>query len=164
MQLYSFCTAWTGCIMMRLWFTCRAVILVSKSFNFCTTSDHVRSYAVANDRLNRSRKHLIYCFCSLAFSEDHEPRWDPTIRRMRVGGIQYDITVCINESHGTRVSEACLKVRGWNISEGRGTCHIKGFLEGLTETARMSFPDRSLPICGSTKGLAKTVRASLVLS
>lgn len=111
-----------------------------------------------------SRKHLIYCFCSLAFSEDHEPRWDPTIRRMRVGGIQYDITVCINESHGTRVSEACLKVRGWNISEGRGTCHIKGFLEGLTETARMSFPDRSLPICGSTKGLAKTVRASLVLS
>ncbi|KAI6038241.1 hypothetical protein EDC04DRAFT_3113831 [Pisolithus marmoratus] len=62
---------------MRFWFTCRAVMLVSESFNFLTVS-----------------KHLIYFFSSLAFANDHELGWDPTIRRVCVEGKpQYDITV-----------------------------------------------------------------------
>ncbi|KAI6111273.1 hypothetical protein F5141DRAFT_1214773 [Pisolithus sp. B1] len=61
---------------MRFWFTCRAVMLVSKSFNFCTP------------------EHLIHFFCSLVFAEDHELGWDPTTQRVCVGGkIQYNIIV-----------------------------------------------------------------------
>ncbi|KAI6111282.1 hypothetical protein F5141DRAFT_1113645 [Pisolithus sp. B1] len=98
---------------MRFWFTCRAVTLMSKSFNFCTEPEH-----------------LIYFFCSLAFAEDHERGWDPTIQRVGVGGkIQYNITVHTDEGkdlvyqttrvisdystdalsgRGTHVFEACL--------------------------------------------------------
>ncbi|KAI6110903.1 hypothetical protein EDD16DRAFT_1809300 [Pisolithus croceorrhizus] len=66
---------------MRFWFTCRAVTLVSKSFNFCTEPEH-----------------LIYFFCSLAFAEDHELGWDPTIQRVGLSGkIQYNITVHMDE-------------------------------------------------------------------
>ncbi|KAI6021147.1 hypothetical protein EDC04DRAFT_2901404 [Pisolithus marmoratus] len=99
---------------MRLWFTCRAVTLVSKPFNFLTEPEH-----------------LIYFFSSLAFANDHELGWDPTIRRVCVGGKpQYDITVRTDEGkdlvyqstriisdfnadalrgRGTRIFEVCLK-------------------------------------------------------
>jgi len=37
---------------------------------------------------------MIRLFCSLAFAEDHELGWDPTIQRVLVdGGIQYDISL-----------------------------------------------------------------------
>ncbi|KAI6017518.1 hypothetical protein EDC04DRAFT_2943106 [Pisolithus marmoratus] len=48
--------------MMRFWFTCRAVTLVSRSFNFFSEPEH-----------------LVYFFSSLAFANDHELGWDPTI-------------------------------------------------------------------------------------
>ncbi|KAI5994284.1 hypothetical protein F5J12DRAFT_962663 [Pisolithus orientalis] len=68
----------------RFWFTCRAVTLVSKSFNFLTEPEH-----------------LIHFFCALAFAKDHELGWDPTIRRVCVEGkTQYIITVH-SENGGT---------------------------------------------------------------
>ncbi|KAI6154649.1 hypothetical protein BKA82DRAFT_1005590 [Pisolithus tinctorius] len=69
---------------MKFWFTCRAVTLVSKSFNFLTEPEH-----------------LIHFFCALAFAKDHELGWDPTIRRTCVEGkTQYIITVH-SENRGT---------------------------------------------------------------
>ncbi|KAI6046783.1 hypothetical protein EDC04DRAFT_1249500 [Pisolithus marmoratus] len=66
---------------LRFWFTCRAVTLVSKTFDFFSEPEH-----------------LIYFFCSLAFASDHELGWDPTIRRVCVGDkTQYDITVTTDE-------------------------------------------------------------------
>ncbi|KAI6110909.1 hypothetical protein EDD16DRAFT_1522009 [Pisolithus croceorrhizus] len=91
---------------MRFWFTCRAVTLVSQSFNFCTEPEH-----------------LIYFFCSLAFAEDHELGWDPTIQRVGVGGkIQYNITVRTDEGKDlvyqtTRV----ISDYSADASSGRGT-------------------------------------------
>ncbi|KAI5996896.1 hypothetical protein F5J12DRAFT_725499 [Pisolithus orientalis] len=62
---------------MRFWFTCRAVTLVSKSFNFFSEPEH-----------------LIHFFCALVFAENHELGWDPTIRRVCVEDeTQYIITV-----------------------------------------------------------------------
>ncbi|KAI6017109.1 hypothetical protein EDC04DRAFT_2902739 [Pisolithus marmoratus] len=66
---------------MKFWFTCRAVTLVSKPFD-----------------LRREPEHLIHFFCSVAFANDHELGWDPTIRRVCVGGeFQYDIAVNTDE-------------------------------------------------------------------
>ncbi|KAI6140067.1 hypothetical protein EDD17DRAFT_1499893 [Pisolithus thermaeus] len=100
---------------MRFWFTCRAVTLVSKSFNFCTEPEH-----------------LIYFFCSLAFAEDHELGWDPTIQRVGVGGkIQYNIAVRTDEEKDlvyqtTRVisdySADALSGRGTRVFEARLIC------------------------------------------
>ncbi|KAI6107333.1 hypothetical protein EV401DRAFT_1892135 [Pisolithus croceorrhizus] len=80
---------------MRFWFTCRAVTLVSKSFNFCSEPEH-----------------LIYFFCSLAFAEDHELGWDPTIQRVRGEDLVYQTTRVISDfsadaliGSGTRVFE-----------------------------------------------------------
>ncbi|KAI6110910.1 hypothetical protein EDD16DRAFT_1897766 [Pisolithus croceorrhizus] len=97
---------------MRFWFTCRAVTLVSEPFNFCTEPEH-----------------LIYFFCSLVFAEDHELGWDPTIRRVSVGGkIQYNITVHTDEGKDlvyqtTRVisdySADTLSGRGTRVFEAR---------------------------------------------
>ncbi|KAI6111330.1 hypothetical protein F5141DRAFT_1003871, partial [Pisolithus sp. B1] len=117
---------------IRFWFTCRAVTLVSKPFNFCTQSQHPT-----------------YFFCSLVFANDHELAWDPTIQRECVGGkIQHDITDCRKDlvcqttrvmsdynadalsDRGSRVFEVRLKSE-WNINEGHRTCRIKGFLERL---------------------------------
>ncbi|KAI6024993.1 hypothetical protein BKA83DRAFT_90115 [Pisolithus microcarpus] len=101
---------------MNFWFTCMAITLVSKPFNFFV----VRS------------EHLIYFFCSLAFANDNELGWDPTIQRVCVGcTVRYDITVCTDEGDlvyqitrvisdfsadaltgcGTRVFETCLKLQ-----------------------------------------------------
>ncbi|KAI6046786.1 hypothetical protein EDC04DRAFT_1249602 [Pisolithus marmoratus] len=67
---------------MKFWFTCRAVTLVSKPFDF----------------LHQEPEHLIHFFCSVAFANDQELGWDPTIRRVCVGGkYQYDITVNTDE-------------------------------------------------------------------
>ncbi|KAI6111275.1 hypothetical protein F5141DRAFT_1046996 [Pisolithus sp. B1] len=110
---------------MRFWFTCRAITLVSKPFNFCTEPEH-----------------LIYFFSSIAFAEDHALGWDPTIQRVCVGGkVQYDITVCTDEGdvlvyqttrvisdysadalsgRGTRVFEARLKfLKGTSVKDAK---------------------------------------------
>ncbi|KAI5993486.1 hypothetical protein EDD15DRAFT_896360 [Pisolithus albus] len=66
---------------MRFWFTCRAITLVSKPFNFFTEPEH-----------------LIHFFCSLAFANEHQLGWDPTVQRVCVEGKpQYNITVRTDE-------------------------------------------------------------------
>ncbi|KAI6106374.1 hypothetical protein EDD16DRAFT_189237 [Pisolithus croceorrhizus] len=83
---------------MKFWFTCRAVTIVSKPFNFFAISDHVGPYAVCLRPSKQEPEYLIYFFCSLVFAEDHQLGWDPTIQRVCVGGkIRYDISVCTDE-------------------------------------------------------------------
>ncbi|KAI5993508.1 hypothetical protein EDD15DRAFT_899602 [Pisolithus albus] len=69
---------------MRFWFTCRAITLVSKPFDFSTP------------------EHLIHFFCSVAFANEHQLGWDPTVQRVCVEGKpQYNITVCTDEGKET---------------------------------------------------------------
>ncbi|KAI5984943.1 hypothetical protein EDD15DRAFT_2532928 [Pisolithus albus] len=70
---------------MRFWFTCRAITLVSKPFDFSTEPEH-----------------LIHFFCSVAFANEHQLGWDPTVQRVCVEGKpQYNITVCTDEGKET---------------------------------------------------------------
>ncbi|KAI6017110.1 hypothetical protein EDC04DRAFT_2576906 [Pisolithus marmoratus] len=86
---------------MKFWFTCRAVTLVSKPFDFL-----------------REPEHLIHFFCSVAFANDHELGWDPTIRRVRGEILVYEPTRVISDftadalrGPGTRVFEVRLKTQ-----------------------------------------------------
>ncbi|KAI6046787.1 hypothetical protein EDC04DRAFT_1249687 [Pisolithus marmoratus] len=63
---------------MRSWCTCRAVTLLSKSFDSLTEPEN-----------------LIYFFASLAVTNDHELGLEPTICIR--GNTRYDVTVCIDE-------------------------------------------------------------------
>ncbi|KAI5983574.1 hypothetical protein EDC04DRAFT_1728858 [Pisolithus marmoratus] len=120
---------------MRFWFTCRAVTLISKLFNFLTEPDH-----------------LIYSFSSLTFANDHKLGWDPTIRRVSINSkTQYRITMHTDEGEPleyqtTRVISdynadalrswnphlrSLSQVSGWKPGEGCRTCCIKGLLERL---------------------------------
>ncbi|KAI6000170.1 hypothetical protein F5J12DRAFT_846418 [Pisolithus orientalis] len=88
---------------MRFWFTCWAVMLISKSFSFLTEPEH-----------------LIHFFCALAFAKDHELRWDPTIWRVCVKGkTQYIITVH-SENGGT------IKYPTMNVISNFGTDGVMG--------------------------------------
>ncbi|KIJ10693.1 hypothetical protein PAXINDRAFT_101955 [Paxillus involutus ATCC 200175] len=60
----------------RLWFACRSVTVVSKAFDFVTNPNE-----------------LIHLVCSLAFTDDSELGWNPTIPRVVVEGEpRHDIT------------------------------------------------------------------------
>ncbi|KAI6000173.1 hypothetical protein F5J12DRAFT_951389 [Pisolithus orientalis] len=88
---------------MRFWFTCWAVMLISKSFSFLTEPEN-----------------LIHFFCALVFAKDHELRWDPTIWRVCVKGkTQYIITVH-SENGGT------IKYQTMNVISNFGTDGVMG--------------------------------------
>ncbi|KAL4068805.1 hypothetical protein V8B97DRAFT_1872938 [Scleroderma yunnanense] len=99
---------------MRLWFTCRSVLVVSESFNFVT-----------------STKQVIHLFCSLAFAEDHELGWDSTIQRVLVEGkTQYDISLqspdgSISVYRTTRI----ISDFGAEALRGRGTRVFEAYLK-----------------------------------
>ncbi|KAI6016909.1 hypothetical protein BKA83DRAFT_4329447 [Pisolithus microcarpus] len=81
---------------MRFWFTCRAITLVSKPFNFFTEPER-----------------LIHFFCSLAFANEQQLGWDPTVQRVCVEGKpQYNITVAdAMQGRGTRVFQVRLTLQ-----------------------------------------------------
>ncbi|KAI6032186.1 hypothetical protein BKA83DRAFT_4210425 [Pisolithus microcarpus] len=91
---------------MRFWFTCRAITLVSKPFNFFTEPEH-----------------LIHFFCSLAFANEQQLGWDPTVQRVCVEGKpQYNITVCTDEGKET-VYQTTKMISDFSADamQGRGT-------------------------------------------
>ncbi|KAI6144040.1 hypothetical protein BKA82DRAFT_4179732, partial [Pisolithus tinctorius] len=88
------------------WFTCRAVMLVSKSFDFLTEPEH-----------------LIHLFCALAFADDHELGWDPTIQRVCVEGkTQYIVTVRADDGRALeyQITRVISDFSGYGM-RGRGT-------------------------------------------
>ncbi|KAI6016905.1 hypothetical protein BKA83DRAFT_4329397 [Pisolithus microcarpus] len=91
---------------MRFWFTCRAITLVSKPFNFFTEPER-----------------LIHFFCSLAFANEQQLGWDPTVQRVCVEGKpQYNITVCTDEGKET-VYQTTKMISDFSADamQGRGT-------------------------------------------
>ncbi|KAH7917446.1 hypothetical protein BV22DRAFT_979439, partial [Leucogyrophana mollusca] len=106
----------------RLWFTCRAVTLVSERFNFVKEVERV-----------------IHFFCALEFAEDYQRGWDPTIQRVldEGHGVQYDIT--FNEAGGnTSVyrTTQILSDFGAEALTGRGTRVFEAYLMGGQEEGR----------------------------
>ncbi|KAL4074509.1 hypothetical protein V8B97DRAFT_1868896 [Scleroderma yunnanense] len=99
---------------MRLWFTCRSVLVVSEPFNFIT-----------------STKQMIRLFCSLALAEDHELGWDPTIQRVLVDGrIQYDISLqSPAESISVYRTTRIISDFGAEALRGRGTRVFEAYLK-----------------------------------
>ncbi|KAI5984940.1 hypothetical protein EDD15DRAFT_2374621 [Pisolithus albus] len=91
---------------MRFWFTCRAITLVSKPFNFFTKPER-----------------LIHFFCSLAFANEQQLGWDPTVQRVCVEGKpQYNITVRTDEGKET-VYQTTKTISDFSAHamQGRGT-------------------------------------------
>ncbi|KAI5993502.1 hypothetical protein EDD15DRAFT_2529998 [Pisolithus albus] len=91
---------------MRFWFTCRAITLVSEPFDFFTEPEH-----------------LIHFFCSVAFANEHQLGWDPTVQRVCVEGKpQYNITVCTDEGKET-VYQTTKMISDFSADamQGRGT-------------------------------------------
>ncbi|KAI5993484.1 hypothetical protein EDD15DRAFT_2529981 [Pisolithus albus] len=91
---------------MRFWFTCRAITLVSEPFDFFTKPEH-----------------LIHFFCSLAFANEQQLGWDPTVQRVCVEGEpQYNITVCTDEGKET-VYQTTKVISDFSADamQGRGT-------------------------------------------
>ncbi|KAI5993493.1 hypothetical protein EDD15DRAFT_2367230 [Pisolithus albus] len=91
---------------MRFWFTCRAITLVSEPFDFFTEPEH-----------------LIHFFCSLAFANERQLGWDPTVQRVCVEGKpQYNITVCTDEGKET-VYQTTKMISDFSAHamQGRGT-------------------------------------------
>ncbi|KAI5993491.1 hypothetical protein EDD15DRAFT_2548104, partial [Pisolithus albus] len=91
---------------MRFWFTCRAITLVSEPFDFFTEPEH-----------------LIHFFCSLAFANEQQLGWDPTVQRVCVEGKpQYNITVRTDEGKET-VYQSTKMISDFSAHamQGRGT-------------------------------------------
>ncbi|KAI5993511.1 hypothetical protein EDD15DRAFT_2576181 [Pisolithus albus] len=91
---------------MRFWFTCRAITLVSQPFDFFTEPEH-----------------LIHFFCSVAFANEQQLGWDPTVQRVCVEGKpQYNITVCTDEGKET-VYQTTKTISDFSahVMQGRGT-------------------------------------------
>ncbi|KAI5993507.1 hypothetical protein EDD15DRAFT_899625 [Pisolithus albus] len=91
---------------MRFWFTCRAITLVSEPFDFFTEPGH-----------------LIHFFCSVAFADEQQLGWDPTVQRVCVEGKpQYNITVRTDEGKET-VYQTTKMISDFSAHamQGRGT-------------------------------------------
>ncbi|KIJ06645.1 hypothetical protein PAXINDRAFT_121498 [Paxillus involutus ATCC 200175] len=101
---------------VRLWFTCRSVTMVSEAFDFVTDPEE-----------------LIYLVCALAFADDEDLGWDPTIQRVMVEDqIQYDIT--FREQGGSPAvyrTVAIISDFGADAMTGRGTRVFKAYLRSL---------------------------------
>ncbi|KAF9233645.1 hypothetical protein BU15DRAFT_66398 [Melanogaster broomeanus] len=97
---------------VRLWFTCRALTVVSHRFDFF-----------------KDVETLIHLFCSLAFANEVELGWDPTIERVLVGDqIHYDISFRSTEGPPTiyRTVEI-ISDFGADALRGRGTRIFKAY-------------------------------------
>ena len=74
---------------------------------------------------------LIHFFCSVAFANDHELGWDPSIGRMLVNGrVQYEITLNSPTGASTYVTTDILADFGAKPMEGRGTRVFTGYRKG----------------------------------
>lgn len=116
---------------MRLWFSCRSVLVVSKPFNFITVSYHAFFLFVDSlSILGQSTKQIIRLFCSLAFAEDHELGWDPTIQRVLVEGkAQYDISLqSLHGSVSIYRTTSIISDFGAEALRGRGTRVFEAYL------------------------------------
>ncbi|KAF8833310.1 hypothetical protein BDN67DRAFT_870005, partial [Paxillus ammoniavirescens] len=99
---------------VRLWFTCRSGTVVSEAFDFVTDPEE-----------------LIHLVCTLAFADDSELGWDPTIQRVLVDGeTHYDITFQEQgDSPAVYRTVAIISDFGADAMTGRGTRVFKAYLK-----------------------------------
>ncbi|KIJ07933.1 hypothetical protein PAXINDRAFT_139592 [Paxillus involutus ATCC 200175] len=99
---------------VRLWFTCRSVTVVAEAFDFVTDPDE-----------------LIHLVCALAFADEEELGWDPTIQRVLVEGeTRYDITFQEKEeSPAVYRTIAIISDFGADAMMGKGTRVFKAYLK-----------------------------------
>jgi len=109
---------------MRLWFTCRSVTMVSEPFDFIKVNlPLLLSIADILGMHEQDTSQLIHFFCSVAFADDHELGWDPSIRRILVANhAQYEITLNSgSKGLSVYVTTNTLADFGAEAMKGRGT-------------------------------------------
>ena len=128
---------------MRLWFTCRSVTMVSEPFDFIKVS--LPPLLLIIDILSmheQDTSQLIHFFCSVAFANDHELGWDPSIGRMLVNGrVQYEITLNSPTGASTYVTTDILADFGAKPMEGKGTRVFTGYRKGDPDKAPVVIKD-----------------------
>ncbi|KAF8841825.1 hypothetical protein BDN67DRAFT_1010350 [Paxillus ammoniavirescens] len=99
---------------VRLWFTCRSGTVVSEAFDFVTDPEE-----------------LIHLVCALAFADDSELGWDPTMQRVLVNGeTHYDITFQEQgDCPAVYRTVAIISDFGADAMTGRGTRVFKAYLK-----------------------------------
>jgi len=85
---------------------------------------------------------LIHFFCSVAFADDHELGWDPSIRRILVDGhAQYEITLNSANGSSVYVTTDTLADFGAEAMRGRGTRVFKGYCKGDPDKTPVAIKD-----------------------